>query len=124
MTLDMGRLPNLKGPPQRRKCYQIREFTGTIMKELADGGLGHAIPKVAYVSDVLAECPLGGILDILAVGQPRPIYPQLQTYRCTAPTEEMGQQATTSYGSRPIAYSKDVQKARSFRDEHAALASS
>jgi hypothetical protein len=30
-------------------------------------------------------------LGILTVGQPRPIYPQLQTYRCNAPTEAMGQ---------------------------------
>ena len=28
------------------------------MRELADGGPGHAVPKVTYVSDVLAECPL------------------------------------------------------------------
>jgi hypothetical protein len=34
-------------------------------------------------------------LDILAVGQPRPINHQFQTYRCTAPTEAMGHELTS-----------------------------
>ncbi len=58
MSLHTGQSPNLKSPPRRRKCYQISGFTGTMMRELADGGAGNAIPKVADASDVLAECPL------------------------------------------------------------------
>ena len=57
MSLDTGQSPEPEESTQRRKCYQISEFTGTMMRELADGGPGHAIPQVAYVSDVLAECP-------------------------------------------------------------------
>jgi hypothetical protein len=34
-------------------------------------------------------------LDILAVGQPRPINHQFQTYHCTAPTEAMGHELTS-----------------------------
>jgi hypothetical protein len=40
-------------------------------------------------------------LDILAVGQPRPINHQFQTYRCTAPTEAMGQ-CTKSLRDSPL----------------------
>ena len=46
MNLDTGRLPNLKSPPQRPKYYQISGSSGTMMRELADGGPEHAISKV------------------------------------------------------------------------------
>ena len=45
MNLDTGRLPNLKSPPQRRKYYQISGSTGTMMRELADGGPGTLSPR-------------------------------------------------------------------------------
>jgi hypothetical protein len=41
--------------------------------------------------------------DIFPVGQPRPIYHQFQTYRCTAPTEAMGQDQTSPSNARKFA---------------------